>query len=117
MLHSMMKEEEWARTGYTPSIDKYLEIGVASFGVDPILQTVHFFSCVFILLVMYSTTMVVGATSSFVWTKGTSTSGSHLVVLGLHMHTIIWILPILEKVPIGAITEHNNLSQFTVVEL
>eukprot|EP01018_Ginkgo_biloba_P011160 Gb_25430 [translate_table: standard] len=37
-----------------------------------------FWTCVSILLSMYSVAMVVGATSSFVWTKGTTTNGSHL---------------------------------------
>eukprot|EP01018_Ginkgo_biloba_P006426 Gb_25457 [translate_table: standard] len=36
-----------------------------------------FWTCVSILLAMYSVVMVVGAIS-FVWTKGTTTSGSHL---------------------------------------
>eukprot|EP01018_Ginkgo_biloba_P025553 Gb_39713 [translate_table: standard] len=37
-----------------------------------------FWTCVSILLAMYFAAMVVGATSSFVWTKGTTTGGSHL---------------------------------------
>eukprot|EP01018_Ginkgo_biloba_P033044 Gb_01063 [translate_table: standard] len=37
-----------------------------------------FWTCVSILLAMYSVAMVVGVTSSFVWTKGATTSGSHL---------------------------------------
>eukprot|EP01018_Ginkgo_biloba_P017034 Gb_16376 [translate_table: standard] len=37
-----------------------------------------YFGRVSILLAMYSAAMVVGATYSFVWTKGATTSGSHL---------------------------------------
>eukprot|EP01018_Ginkgo_biloba_P010638 Gb_05156 [translate_table: standard] len=37
-----------------------------------------FWTCVSILPAMYFAAMVVGVTSSFVWTKGTTTSGSHL---------------------------------------
>eukprot|EP01018_Ginkgo_biloba_P021694 Gb_02645 [translate_table: standard] len=66
-------------------IDNFFnENEMLSFNPGAIVPSIYYtndkmyFGRVSILLAMYSVAMVVGATSSFVWTKGATTSGSHL---------------------------------------
>ncbi|KAH9310981.1 hypothetical protein KI387_026016, partial [Taxus chinensis] len=43
LLSSMMKEAEWAKTGYLPSMQEYMEIGKTSIALEPIVLTSLYF--------------------------------------------------------------------------
>eukprot|EP01018_Ginkgo_biloba_P029664 Gb_20775 [translate_table: standard] len=60
-----------------PDVEGDRLYGIKSLSIS-LDRTLVFWTCVFILHAMYSVAMVVGVTSSFVWTKVATTSGSHL---------------------------------------
>eukprot|EP01018_Ginkgo_biloba_P036865 Gb_09826 [translate_table: standard] len=60
-----------------PNVEGDRLYGIKSLSIS-LGRKLVFWTCVSILPAMYSVAMVVGGTSSFVWTKGATTSGSHL---------------------------------------
>lgn len=39
LLYSMLRETEWERDGYIPSMDEYMKNGYISFGLGPVVLT------------------------------------------------------------------------------